>query len=223
MKPMRTVQPELLDGLREDDPAALRNRRDLRRLNAVMGNHRWLSRQLLAELRPGDRVLELGAGDGLLLRRMAGIATVPGVRFAGLDRASRPQDLPAEVGWIRGDVLEFEAWRECTVIVVNLLLHQFEDAHLQLLGARLRSGPRVLLVNETVRGRWHLFMARVAFLLGMGPVSRHDAVVSVRAGFRPGELGPLLGCAGGSWDTVERVSALSALRFVARRKGEAPH
>ena len=41
MKP-RVVIPELLDHLPADEPEALRSRRDLRRVNWLMGNERWL-------------------------------------------------------------------------------------------------------------------------------------------------------------------------------------
>ena len=34
----RCVEPETLDHLREDDPRAIRSRRDLRRINRIMGN-----------------------------------------------------------------------------------------------------------------------------------------------------------------------------------------
>ncbi len=35
---MRRVEAETLDHLREDDPRAIRSRRDLRRINRIMGN-----------------------------------------------------------------------------------------------------------------------------------------------------------------------------------------
>ncbi|MEO1844804.1 MAG: hypothetical protein ABGZ37_11065, partial [Akkermansiaceae bacterium] len=62
----RVVQPELLDELPFDDPDALRSRRDLRFINGVMGNFRWMRRRLAG--RAEGRVIELGAGDGAFLR-----------------------------------------------------------------------------------------------------------------------------------------------------------
>ena len=45
-KPKREVEPEILDGLPAGHPDAIRSRRDLRLVNALMGNQRWILKQL---------------------------------------------------------------------------------------------------------------------------------------------------------------------------------
>ena len=65
----RIVAPEVLDGLASDDPAALRSRRDLRRVHRAMGTRSVVVRALKDmtsswQKMPPRRVLELGAGDG---------------------------------------------------------------------------------------------------------------------------------------------------------------
>ncbi|OYU98743.1 MAG: hypothetical protein CFE26_27060, partial [Verrucomicrobiales bacterium VVV1] len=59
--PPRQLVPELLDALPAADPAAVHSRRDLRRINALMGNTRWFRRTLPHLTTPADRALELGA------------------------------------------------------------------------------------------------------------------------------------------------------------------
>ena len=54
----RVLAPEILDHLPVDHPAARRSRRDLRLANALMGNHRWLGRELRRTGRPGEAALE---------------------------------------------------------------------------------------------------------------------------------------------------------------------
>src|SRR5580765_545302 len=69
---VHACQPELLDHLPVDDPGAIGSRRDLRRLNAWMGNARHVARALSGRLPAQDaRVLELGAGDGTFFLEMA--------------------------------------------------------------------------------------------------------------------------------------------------------
>ena len=70
----RIIQPEVLDGLPADHPAAVASRKDLRIINRLM-NHascldrktRWI--QDKAKKSP-VRIVELGSGDGSLARRM---------------------------------------------------------------------------------------------------------------------------------------------------------
>ena len=79
MQLARLVEPELLDGLPEHDPAAQRARRDLQRVHRVMGTRAILLkawRALLPQTTSDAaaeplNVLELGAGDGSLLLGVA--------------------------------------------------------------------------------------------------------------------------------------------------------
>ena len=106
----RVVLPETLDGLAEDDPSAMRSRRDLRRIHRVMGT-RSIVAQALHKLMASRvdkrplRMLELGAGDGSLMLGVARAAGGhwPSVELTLLDR----QDLVsratlagyADAGW----------------------------------------------------------------------------------------------------------------------------
>ncbi len=85
MTQLRIVSPEALDFLPEHDPAAIRSRKDLRRIHAVMRTRKTILHELSESVlshnpsRPHAgidakpvRVLELGAGDGSL---MLGIAS----------------------------------------------------------------------------------------------------------------------------------------------------
>ena len=91
---LRVVEPELLDGLTESDPAAQRSRRDLQRVHRVMGTRGILLKAWRAAMptaMEGGRplqVLELGAGDGSLLLGIARAlpAGAPAVQLTLLDR-----------------------------------------------------------------------------------------------------------------------------------------
>ncbi|MGB0153704.1 MAG: hypothetical protein ACPGFB_06705, partial [Verrucomicrobiales bacterium] len=62
---LRQVIPEILDSLSAEDPAAIRSRKDLRRLNFVMGNDRWIRSIVTEYAGPASKgILEIGAGEG---------------------------------------------------------------------------------------------------------------------------------------------------------------
>jgi len=210
----RSLQPEILDTLAPDDPAALHNRRDLRIFNRVMGNPRWIERALLRQLQPGDRVLELGSGTGELGRRLQGA----GVPVDGLDLWPRPPDWPAERAWHQSDLRTFAGFADYDVIVANLILHQFTEPELADLGRRLRLGPRLLLACEPRRHRLSRWLCAVfAPLVGANYVTRHDARVSIDAGFRSAELAQALGLAGPKWSLRCHTTFLGAYRLSALR------
>jgi SAM-dependent methyltransferase len=194
----RVVEPETLDHLAADDPAAQRARRDLRRVNAFMGARRILERAL-TRVSPGERgglrILEIGCGDGRLL---LDVATHRGTRWPAaqvdlLDRQAIVDDETiaayAAAGWrartIVADVLDWaradgERW---DVVVANLFLHHFEgDALARVLAGAARRAD-ALVACEPRRSRFALAASHLIFFLGANDVTRHDGVLSVRAGF----------------------------------------
>src|SRR5437870_5606221 len=69
----RVVEPEILDHLAPTDVGAVRSRGDLQRLNGLMGHAGILTRmwRRWARFTRPIRLVELGAGDGTLLLRLA--------------------------------------------------------------------------------------------------------------------------------------------------------
>ncbi|NNC87531.1 MAG: hypothetical protein HKN82_03605 [Akkermansiaceae bacterium] len=210
VRPMRRkVMAEILDALPADDPEAVASRRDLRRINALMGNFRWMRRAMRAL--PGDRrggLVEIGAGDGGFLEMVRGdFETVTGV-----DLAPRPATLDERIGWRQGDVSEGLGGGD--VLAANLFLHHFEDGRLRELGAAAREF-RAVCFSEPWRSRLALAEG-YAMCPFVTRVTRHDMLVSIRAGFVRGELPDLLGL-GAGWEVREEVSLLGAYRLLAWR------
>jgi len=210
----RELQPELLDSLPPDHPDALHNRRDLRLTNRILGHHRWFARTLPRLLRPGERVLEIGAGTGELCRHLSG----RGVTVDGLDLWPAPAGWPAERCWHRTDLLAFDGYADYPVVIGNLIFHQFSAGQLAELGGKLRRSARLILACEPVRRRSsQILFATVAPLLGANHVSLHDAHVSVAAGFRGDELPQLLGLAPPDWTCRCQRTVLGTYQLVAWR------
>jgi len=195
----RSLKPELLDELPAEDPRAVRSRGDLRRINAIMGNARIIARHLHG----ARRIADLGGGDGSLMRTVA-----------------KKQDLEIiNVDRIHGlDVFEFlEApGRALDAIVANLFLHHLTDHDLRRLFALAAVRAPLFVACEPRRSRPALWASHLVGLIGANDVTRHDSVVSVRAGFTAQELSAAWP-AGPGWTLHEKPEWPFSHLFVARR------
>ncbi len=199
----RDVQPEILDDLANDDPRARRSRKDLRLINFLMGNERWILRQV-----SGEDCVELGAGAGELTHKLAKRGGV-----TGLDFQAAPPSLNCP--WIAGDLFETLPRAQGELVVANLILHHFKDEALAKLGELLKERSRLVIV-EPWRSRISLAEGYSLFPF-VNEVTRHDMILSIRAGFRKGELPRLLNL-GEDWEWKEEVSLLGGIRVLAWRR-----
>ena len=228
----RTLHSELVDDLPPEHPGAIASRRDLRRLNAIMGHAGIFSRSLkkvFPQKNPSN-IAEIGAGGGELL---LSIAKRLADRWQGVNVTLVDlQDLLtngtkadfASLNWgirsVKGDIFQWmtdTAAEKTDVILGNLILHHFSDGQLSTLFSVIAKKADVLIAVEPRRGGWPLFCARSLALIGCSPVTCHDAPVSVQAGFIGRELSNLWPH-DGKWELLERRAGLFSHLFIARRK-----
>jgi hypothetical protein len=230
----RLVQPELLDALPPDDPCAIHSRRDLLRINAWMRNHAIMAKALQTAMngRAPKQITDLGAGDGQLLVRVAKKISPrwPGVKVTLLDhqKVMSLQTLASFTppGWhaeaVAADVFDWlPAATGLEVVVANLFLHHFEDARLVELFRAVAGRARLFVAIEPTRAPWPLFCCRLLWAIGCNSVTRHDATVSVRAGFSGHELSALWPV-GNDWQLTERHTGFFSHLFVARKISGSP-
>lgn len=227
----RRVEDETLDHLPEDDPRAIRSRRDLRRINRIMGNDSIVDALLSGSLaRPPSYIAELGAGDGslalTLARRRA--REWPAVRLTLVDR----QDLLSvqtraafgNLGWsVHAAVMDVFAWLErddhprYDAIIANLFMHHFEADALSRLFRGIARISECFIACEPRRAQVALLGSHLVGAVGANAVTRRDAVLSVRAGFRDQELSAYWPN-DGRWQLRERPARLFSHTFAAVRR-----
>ncbi len=164
--------------------------------------------------------MELGAGDGPLPRVLPQ-SLIDKVRVGAVDFAPRPETWPTRWSWDQGDLFEVLESRSSadkeTGMIANMFLHHFIDADLGKMGAILQSAFSRLLISEPARFSHFEWLARPFFPL-VNDVTRHDMIVSIRAGFQKGELPRLLGLDSKTWKWTEVVTPMGAYRLDARRR-----
>ena len=230
----RRVEAETLDHLREDDPRAIRSRRDLRRINRIMGSLSIVNSLLTASLaRAPSHIAELGAGDGSLLLRLAkGRArTWPGVTLTLVDQqdllSTQTRAAFADLGWtVRVASMDVFAWLERAdhprydAVVANLFVHHFEGDALSRLFRGIARITDCFIACEPRRARVALLGSHLVGAIGANDVTRRDAVLSVRAGFRDRELSACWPD-NGKWHTSETDARLFSHTFAAVRRTRA--
>jgi hypothetical protein len=209
---VRVLEPEWLDELPHADPRALRSRRDLVRVNALMGNARIVAGEL-ARVEGLRSIAEIGSGDGAFMRSVLRNLERDDLEVHLVDRQP--------VGTITADVFEWladDASPRVDAIVANLFLHHFDSEDVARMFTLIASRARAFIACEPRRSAIALTGSRLLGLVGCNDVTRHDAVVSVRAGFADGELASLWP-RGEGWTCEERARGLFSHSFVARRNG----
>jgi hypothetical protein len=247
MQAERVLEPEDLDHLDPADRHAIRSRADLRRLHRLMGTCGILLRALRRLPHRPRRMLEIGAGDGTLMLRVARkLATQ-----AQVDRTNSSDDVHiilldqqrvvadetlrayAKAGWhatpLHTDVNSFFAMAANSVggadadaarfhlIAANLFLHHFSADALRTMLAGVAAGCDAFIACEPRRSALALSASHLVGLAGANAVTRKDAVLSVRAGFRGGELSALWP-PGRDWRVEEYPAGLFSHCFVAWRE-----
>jgi hypothetical protein len=225
----RLIQPELLDELPANDLRAIHSRADLRRLNWLMKHVPIVCAAFKTRLKqPPAHLAELGAGDGSLLLDVARQmhASWPSVRVSLVDRqrivSAETLAHFRKLGWaaevIVADAFDWlEAQKSSDVIFANLFLHHFANERLSELLRLIADRTGLFLACETRRTWLSFAVSRSLRLIGCNSVTSHDAILSMRAGFRDQELSALWQKTD-EWQLEEHCAIAFTHLFIAQRR-----
>jgi hypothetical protein len=227
----RRLEPEWLDELPGDDARARRARRDLARINTLLGQGRLMARLIRENYGGGAprTLLELGAGDGTFNLHVAQRLAKhwPKVHVLLLDQQGIVSDITrrgyAAIGWkvdtVTADVYDYvqrAESRAMDVVCANLFVHHIPPERMGWFLERIASICRLFVCCEPRRSKSAIELSRLSWMIGCGEVFIHDAIVSLRAGFTDNELSALWP-PGQGWRLQERESGLFTHCFAARR------
>jgi len=236
----RTVSPETLDVLPVNDARAVRSRRDLQRVNRVLGTRGIVMRGMASAIGKFSgglplRVLELGGGDGSVMLGIARkLSTSLAAHLTLLDRLplvdADTSTAFARLGWsLQTLSVDVVAWaaaplppdlpRRWDVIVANLFLHHFEDPLLAELLSAIAGRCDLFVACEPRRAPLALIGSHLIGAIGVNKVTREDAVLSVHAGFRGAELSRLWPRDHDAWLLQEHTAGPFSHFFRAARRG----
>ncbi|MES2307627.1 MAG: class I SAM-dependent methyltransferase [Verrucomicrobiota bacterium] len=202
----RSIHPEILDSLPASDPLAIHSRSDLRRLNVIMNHPRILKQAILSHLdivslqKRRLQLIELGAGDGTLLLKLARRLSPKGIQADAIliDRQSlltiETRKAFESLGWsVQVQVQDLHDWmkKETTssdMILANLFLHHFQDSELPFFLEKISERSPLFIACEPRRDWAGMIASKLLGVIGCNSVTRHDAQVSVQAGFQSNEL-----------------------------------
>ncbi len=202
----RIVKPEILDSLNASDPAAIRSRKDLRKINWFMRGENWIINQL-EQIKNLTKIVELGAGEGHLASKIK--TAFPNAEVTAIDLLDRPKKLSKKIQWQKQDIMQSDTYDEETVIVANLFIHHLSEEQLYQLGNKI-SKCRAIIMAEPHR-YWFSKLLGYTLFPFINHVTRHDMIVSIEAGFRFGELAGLIDI---DWHWDERAG-LGGIRSIA--------
>ena len=227
----RQLENEILDDLDPTTSCAQHARRDLQRINYLMGSVRHLTSALEQIDDVPQRILELGAGDGTLMLRLAKRFSRHwrNIHLTLLDR----QNLMSEhthqafinLGWtvetLPINVIEWSlrnVSHQWDIAIANLFIHHLDDPSITLLFAALTQRVDHFIACEPRRNYGSLLASRLVGVIGANTVTRKDAVLSVQSGFSGHELSSLWPQPSTQWNLKEHSSGLFSHRFIASRK-----
>lgn len=220
----RVLETEWLDALPADDPDAQHSRGDLRRLNWLMQHARLFAAACQGLPKP-RRLCDLGAGDGTLLLQFVQRMRWRAVEIVLIDQQSLVRDETLrrfETRHCTVQIVAADAFRalaevaDCDVLLANLFLHHFSREQLRELLRLVAQRTHTFVACEPRRSFISLAASHCLGAIGCNHVTRHDAVLSVRAGFRGVELGELWPAAQG-WQLAERQAGLFSHLFRAQK------
>ena len=224
--------PEQMDELcsRDELRACLR---DMTRVNRLLLGYRptfhWLASLHLERLGAPVRILDVGCGNGDLLRRVERWASGRGIRteLTGLDAnpdcvaiAREAANGAGRTEWVEGDVFSHSPKAAPDLVMSSLVAHHLADGELvRFIRWMEQEAVMGWFVNDLSRAPipYHL-LGWFARALRLHPFVQHDGPVSIARAFQPADWRDICARAGLCEDEIAIRAWMPARLCVSRSK-----
>jgi len=204
----RATATEFLDRPDCDPTLVAASYRFMKTVNFWFGGIRMVQRFLTAETAGHDavaplRILDIGSGScdiPLAVSRWASKYGIP-LHFTCLEKADHAVEIARRqlvlagnpsVQLVQEDALTHQPVEPYDFAVASMCFHHFSDAQILMLLRRLNGFVlNSVLINDLRRSRLAHLAVRL-LLVATPPEVRHDALLSIRRGFKTSELAALL-------------------------------
>ncbi len=201
----RATEKELLDEPDCSPELAAASYRFMEMVNARFGGVAVVRRFLSQQSDEPIHVLDIGSGSCDIPLAVSRWAQKSGraVRFTCLEPAAGAAAIARErlssagdpaVGLLQEDAFAHAPMEPYDCAMSSMCFHHLSDEEILRLLERLRQQVRgPVLINDLLRSRWSSLVTRALLAVVGAPAGvRHDALLSIRRGFRPDELSALL-------------------------------
>jgi SAM-dependent methyltransferase len=194
----RNTDPEMMDDPSIDAVSLQQAVEDVNMVNRWLDGFKFtlqaIKKVMQDNPRSHYRILDLGCGDGAMLRYLSRHLTDVSVEFIGMDLSGQSIKKAAEksrgderLSFRESDILKIPNQQaSCDILLCTLTLHHFDDSQIPVFLKRfIEISSLAVIINDLHRHRIaYLLFKYLSPIFIKHPISRHDGLISIASGFK---------------------------------------
>lgn len=201
---IRNTEPEMMDNPAVDELMLGAVLTDINRTNNLLRGNDITINALSALIKKHPKesytILDMGCGDGNMLRKVVGWAKRHNisVRCIGIDLSAKGLALAREkssnfleIVYLKQDILALEPQDlKCDIVLCTLTMHHFHNEQIpQFLNQFVKLANMGIIINDLQRSRLAYYLFKIYSLMFVRTqIAKNDGLISIQSGFTKSEL-----------------------------------